>query len=245
MHEHGLRRRRRDNVLAVAGVLVVATLATVTQVLYFTAGPGLPEAVPSASPSADAGTGEDAEAAEQNVGDVPSAEIAEGRSWTGTLTLNDVPLGLSIDGAAAPQAASVFISLAQSDFYLGNVCHRLTAAESSSVIQCGQPDGTVTIDPGFSFGPIENAPADGLYPAGTIAVARSDSPFSQSTQFFITYRDSVLDTSTGGYSVIGTVTSGLDAFASGIAAAGIAPGGQDPTDGAPAVTTTITGLTVQ
>lgn len=238
VHEHALGRRRRDNLLAVIGVVVVATLATLTQVLYFTNGPGtpLPTASPSASPEA---------AAEQNVGDVPSAEIAEGRTWTGALTLNDVPLGIQIDGAAAPQAASVFISLAQSGFYLGNLCSRLTTAATSKVIQCGEPDGTTTIDPGFSYGPVENVPADGSYPTGTIAVARGASQYSQSTQFFIAYGDSTLDLSTGGYTVIGTVTSGLDQFAGEIAGAGVAADAADPSDGEPALATTITALTLQ
>lgn len=238
VHDRAVGRRRRDNVLAVIGVLVIATIATLTQVLYFTTGPGTP--APSASASASAAPG-----AEQNVGDVPSPDIAEGRTWTGELTLNDIPLGIQVDGAAAPQAASVFISLAQSGFYVGNVCHRLTTADTSKVIQCGQPDGTTTVDPGFSYGPVENVPEDGSYPTGTIAVARGDSQYSQSTQFFIAYGDSTLDLSTGGYTVIGTVTSGLDRFAAEVAAAGVAADATDPTDGAPAVTTTVTALTLQ
>ena len=55
-----------------------------------------------------------------------------------------------------------------------------------------------------------NVPEDGVYDEGTIAIARSTSPYSQSTQFFIVYGDTTLDGSTGGYTVVGKVTSGLE-----------------------------------
>ena len=239
VYTHQGKRRRRDNILAIAGIVVVAALATLTQVAYFTAGPGMPEPQASASPSPSAG-------AEQNTGDVPSPDIAEGRTWTGELDLNDIPLGIEIDGAAAPQAASVFISLTQDGYYQNNACHRLTTTDGLKVVQCGQPGGE-SVDPGFQFGPIENAPADGVYPAGTIAMARAESTYSNSTQFFITYGDSTLPTDGGGYTVFGRVTSGLDQFVAQIASAGVAPGtdGAPSQDGAPAVPTTITSLTLQ
>ena len=55
---HGMQKRRRlrDNVIAVIGVVVVASLATLTQIVYFTAGPGVPSPAPSASEPATAGS---------------------------------------------------------------------------------------------------------------------------------------------------------------------------------------------
>lgn len=237
VHGHQVKRRRRDNILAVAGVVVVAALATATQVFYFTAGPGHTAAA-SASPSAGTGA-----AAARNVGDVPSRTIARNRTWTGQLELNSVMLGISIDGQKAPQAASVFIALAKDGFYTttGKTCHRLTTG-GASLIQCGSVNGDGTGDPGFSFGPLENVPADGVYPAGTIAMARKASTYSNSGQFFITYKDSALGPSTGGYTVFGHVTSGLAKFISSVADAGVADGSSD---GRPKVATTITKVTVQ
>lgn len=235
VHSRQVTRRKRDNIWAVVGVVVVVALATATQVLFFTAGPGASQPKPSASPSA---------AAEANVGDVPAKTIADGRVWTGNLALNGIPLGISLDGAKAPQAVSAIISLAKSGFYTaaGATCHRLTTTETAKLIQCGSADGKGAGDPGFSFGPLENVPSDGVYPAGTIAMARSASTYSQGSQFFITYADTTLDPSTGGYSVIGSVTSGLDAFVSQIADKGVTGGS---TDGTPIVPTKITELTVQ
>jgi len=238
VHSRQVKRRLRDNILAVVGVLVVATLATVTQVFYFTSGPGHPLSTsPSPSPSASAAAGS------QNIGKVPSAKGAENRAWTGSMSLNSVPLEFSLDGKAAPQATAVFVSLARKHFYTttGKTCHRLGTG-SLDIIQCGSVHGDGTGDPGFTFGPIENAPSDGVYPAGTIAMARSTGPYSASSQFFITYAATKLDTSSGGYSVFGRVTSGLPEFISQIAQAGTING---TTDGPPKVSTTITKLTVK
>ncbi|CAN5479841.1 hypothetical protein BH10ACT4_BH10ACT4_11120 [soil metagenome] len=239
---HGLQvaRRRRDNIIAIVGVVVIAAFATLTQVFYFTAGPGMP--TPSASPSPTSSA-----AADTNVGYVPAKTIADGRTWTGDLTLNSVKLGISLDGAKAPQATSVFIDLAKKNFYTttGATCHRLTNSASAKLIQCGSVDGKGAGDVGFSFGPLENVPADGVYPAGTIAMARGTGAYTQSSQFFITYAATTLDSSTGGYTVFGTVTSGLPGFVSQIADAGVTPSGSNTTDGAPVVPTKITQLTVQ
>lgn len=243
VHSRQATRRRRDNIIAILGVTVVVALATLTQVVYFTAGPGQP--APSSHPSASAHPSPSASAAaDKNVGDVPARTIAEGRSWTGTLTLNGVKLGISLDGAKAPQATSVFVSLAQKTFYTtaGSSCFRLTTTASLHIMQCGSPDGTAGGNVGFSYGPIENAPADGVYPAGTIAMARASSLYSQGSQFFIVYTASTLPASGGGYTVFGSITSGLDEYIAAIADKGVTGGG---TDGLPTVATKITQLSVQ
>ena len=242
VHSLQVTRRRRDNVIAILGVVVIAALATFTQVFYFTAGPGKPAATTSPAPSPSSSS-----SAGKNLGDVPAKTIAEGRTWTGDLTLNAVKLGISLDGAKAPQAASVFIDLAKKSFYTttGATCHRLTNGDSFKLLQCGSVDGKGAGDVGFSFGPLENVPTDGVYPAGTIAMARGDSAYSQSSQFFITYADTKLPSTTGGYTIFGSVTSGLPDFVNRIADAGVTPSASGATDGAPVIPTKITQLTVQ
>jgi peptidyl-prolyl cis-trans isomerase B (cyclophilin B) len=238
VHVRKQRRRTRDNVIAVVALVVVLALATAAQLFYFNGGPGSPAAEPTATPTPTptAPPGE-------NQGDVPSADIAEDRTWTGTLTLNDIPLGVELDGAAAPQAVSSEISLIQSGFYGGTTCHRLTK-DNIWVLQCGDPAGDGTGGPGYSYGPVENAPADNLYPAGTIAMARQQqNGYSNGSQFFIVYEDTTLTPDeAGGYTVVGHVTSGLDQLKAGITDPGTADGA---TDGAPAVPVTITGFTIE
>jgi peptidyl-prolyl cis-trans isomerase B (cyclophilin B) len=238
VHVLKLRRRTRDNIIAALALVVVLTLATAAQLFYFNGGPGSPAAEPeptaSATPTPPPG---------ENQGEVPSPDLAEGRTWSGTLTLNDIPLGVELDGAAAPQAVSSEISLIQSGFYVGTSCHRLTK-DNIWVLQCGDPAGDGTGGPGYSYGPVENAPGDDLYPAGTIAMARQQqNAYSQGSQFFIVYEDTTLTPDeSGGYTVVGRVTSGLDALRAGITDAGTADGA---TDGAPAVPVSITAFTIE
>jgi peptidyl-prolyl cis-trans isomerase B (cyclophilin B) len=239
VHEHADKRRFRDNVVAIIGVVVIAALATVTQIFYFTAGPGTPKAAPSASVSPSA-------AANSNVG-APDPSLAEGRTWTGTLTLNSVAMGVSLDGAAAPQAVAGIIQDVKNGYYPGKTCHRLAESTGFGIIQCGSIDGQGGPDPAFSYGPVENAPADNIYKAGTIAMARaSNNGYSNGHQFFICFDDTTLPTdSAGGYTVVGTVTSGLDQLKSQIVSGGITPGTSGPDDGSPTIPTSITAFTLQ
>lgn len=246
VHAHAVKRRFRDNLIAIIGVVIVAALATATQIFYFTAGPGSPSAsasasaspTPSASSSAAAGT---------NVG-APDKSLAEGRTWTGVLTLNKVALGVSLDGAKAPQAVAGIIQDIKKSYYPGKTCHRLAESTNFGILQCGSVDGTGAADPAFSYGPVENAPTDNVYPAGTIAMARaSGNGYSNGHQFFLVFADSTIPAdAAGGYTVVGTITSGLDELKSQIVAGGITAGASgSTTDGSPTIPTSITSFTLQ
>lgn len=241
VHTRQNRRRLRDNLIAVAGVVVVAGLAAATQIFYFSAGPGAPTADPSPSASADAGAG-------QNVG-APDPSLAEGRTWTGEIVINDsIALGIELDGALAPQATAGFVRDAADGYFSGKTCHRLATSDGFAFLQCGSLDGTGAGDPSYRFGPIENAPADNVYPAGTIAMARSgNDAYSNGHQFFIVTDTTTLGAdSAGGYTVVGRVTSGLETLIQDVTSAGVDPEtlGADGT-GNPLVPTTITRVTLQ
>ena len=113
------------------------------------------------------------------------------------------------------------------------------------MLQCGDPNGDGTGGPGYSYGPIENAPADGVYPAGTIAMARQpQNAYSKGSQFFIVYDDTTLPAdAAGGYTVIGQVTSGLDALTRRRDRRRGRPAAAS--DGAPSVPVTITAFTLE
>ena len=141
---------------------------------------------------------------------VPAASTSENRNWSGSMYVNGCKLEIKLDGAKAPQAVANFIALAKSGFYNDNYCHRISNS-GLFMLQCGDPNGDGTGGPGYSFGPNnENAPADGLYKAGVIAMANSGGNASQGSQFFIVYADSPLSPN---YAVVGTVTSGIDKIA--------------------------------
>ena len=239
IHQGQLKRRRRDNLFAIAAVLVVAALATVTQIFYFSAGPGMPTPEPTASAEPTTPPG-------ANVGDVPDPDVSEDRMWTGSLQLNGLDFGIELDGAVAPQAVASFVVSTEDGYYQDKTCHRLVVTETAGLIQCGSFDDLGGTDTSYSFGPIENASPDGIYPAGTIAMARAgDNAYSQGRQFFITFADSTLpNDSVGGYTIIGHVTTGLEQLLT-LAEGGITDTGRGPQDGAPTTPVTITGLTIQ
>ncbi|MET3920610.1 peptidylprolyl isomerase [Arthrobacter sp. UYEF20] len=233
------KRRKRDNILAVGAGTAAVALALVLQLTVFSSNPTEEEfaaaqaelASPAATPSASASAG--------NGENIPKPETAAGKTFTGELKLNAGTLGVELDGTKAPQAAAVFKSLADQNFYAGLSCHRLTTGETFGVLQCGSKSGDGSVDPAYTWGPLENTPPDNDYPAGTIAVARTGGNANgNGTQFFIVYKDTVIPAdAAGGYTVVGKVTSGLDVVA-GIAAAGLKPG-DNATDGAPVEPVTI------
>lgn len=181
--------------------------------------------------------------------EAPNPTLAEGRTWTATLDTTGGEIVLELYGAEAPQAVASFIGLAREGFFNGTLCHRLTTA-GIYVLQCGDPTATGGGGPNFRFGPIENAPYDNFYPAGTLAMARQGSfgvgaeaaGTSMGSQFFLVYEDSTIGSDeAGGYTVFGRIVSGLD-IVQAVAEAGVAGGGPD---GRPAVDFTIEGVTVQ
>lgn len=162
-------------------------------------------------------------------------EINQNAPSTLTLATNCGDIVIAVN-QAAPQTVASASFLATEGFYNATSCHRLTT-EGIFVLQCGDPKGDGTGGPGYSI-PDENLPAEGdaNYPAGTIAMANAG-PGTSGSQFFIVYEDTTLPS---GYSIWGTVTSGLD-IVQQVAAAGVEGGA---TDGRPAQPVFIESATV-
>ena len=241
-------RAPKDNRVAIIASVAAVAIAAAGQFVYFNFGPGYVEPVAIETEAPEPEATDLAEPDEQQNSDaVPSPELSEYREWLGAINLNDDDIEFVLDGELAPQAVANFVTLAQAGFFEGVVCHRLVT-EGIYVLQCGDPDGTGRGGPGYSWGPIENAPANNVYPAGTLAMARQphrddsgvNAGFSMGSQFFIVYEDSEIGSDlAGGYTVFGRVTSGLDAVRE-IAAAGVAGGASDGSPVAPVVMSNLT-----
>ena len=162
--------------------------------------------------------------------ELPDKKTAAGKTFTAVVTTNCGDITLELDGAKAPQTVASFVALAKAKYFEDAPCHRVTT-EGIYVLQCGDPLGGTGPGPGYSYG-IENAPKDGKYPAGTLAMARTTDPNSNADQFFIVYKDSDLSSVPEGYSIFGKVTGGLD-IVEKIAAAGAAGGTGDGAPNAP------------
>ena len=210
---------RRQRILA--GVLLGAVVLAVTVVAIVVATNDEP--APAAAPEVT-----DPAPEVTNAANVPDPALAEDRTWTGAISLNSGDIGIALDGAAAPQAVANFVTLAEDGFFDGTSCHRLTTS-GIYVLQCGDPTATGTGGPGYTWGPIENAPEDAVYPAGTIAMARTQNDgSSMGSQFFLVYQDSTIPPDeAGGYTVFGQITSGEDVVQA-IADAGTASDGVAP-----------------
>ena len=219
-------RRKSDNRLAVMFGVGAVALALVGQFAYFSFGPGV------VTESTEAPTVENSEV-------VPDVALAESRVWTGSMNVGEATLELELDGVNAPQAVANFVSLSQSGFYEGVSCHRLVT-DGIYVLQCGDPDGTGGGGPGYTFGPIENAPADDSYVTGSLAMARvGGDGNSMGSQFFIVYQDSRIPSDdVGGYTIFGKITSGLDGLEP-VISAGVEGGA---TDGPPALETLLSAI---
>ena len=108
----------------------------------------------------------------------------------------------------APQSVCNFIELCNHNYYDGLIFHRVI---SGFMIQGGCPDGTGMGGPGycikgeFFFNGVEN---NLKHKRGVLSMARSQSPNSAGSQFFIMHQDSRhLD---GQYAAFGKVTSGIE-----------------------------------
>jgi len=142
---------------------------------------------------------------------------------------------LTLDRSLAPCAVQSFLSLTEQGYFNDTPCHRLTTGQGLQVLQCGDPSGTGTGGPGYSF-------ADETYPEltygrGYLAMANSG-PNTNGSQFFLVYGDAQLPPA---YTVFGTVSDEGLRVIDQVARAGTQ--GSTP-DGPPATPVTITTATI-
>lgn len=126
-----------------------------------------------------------------------------------TLTLADGDkIRLELDPNVAPISVENFVKLAEKGYYNGLVFHRVI---KGFMIQGGCPDGTGMGGPGYQIKgefAANGVPNSIRHARGVISMARSQSPDSAGSQFFIMHMDSThLD---GQYAAFGKVIDGLD-----------------------------------
>ncbi|MGV9266274.1 peptidylprolyl isomerase [Kitasatospora sp. NPDC003701] len=146
------------------------------------------------------------------------------KPYSATLKTSQGAITFQALTAEAPCTTFSFRFLAEHDYFDRSHCHRLTT-QRIFVLQCGDPTGTGSGGPGYSF-PDENL-TGATYPAGTVAMANAG-PNTNGSQFFFVWKDTKLSPA---YTPFGRVTSGLDVLQK------IAAGGEDdqnnPGDGFP------------
>jgi cyclophilin family peptidyl-prolyl cis-trans isomerase len=156
----------------------------------------------------------------------PPREVDEQATYLATIETTCGRIVLELDAAGAPMATSNFVFLSREGFYDGIGFHRVI---EGFMIQGGDPEGTGTGGPGYTFGDelgsaeehfeavrerLESegamAPADvgGGYDRGRLAMANAG-PGTNGSQFFITQGDpAILPAPT--YTLFGEVVSGME-----------------------------------
>lgn len=133
---------------------------------------------------------------------IPSSSASATGTANVTLQTSIGPVPLVLDRTLAPCAVNSFVDLVASGFYNDTSCHRLVIEPGTQLYQCGDPTGTGTGGPGYSFASEYPVPAFAaaveesylglavLYPRGTVAMTGNDN--NNGSQFFLLLGDSVL-----------------------------------------------------
>ncbi|MEU8585767.1 peptidylprolyl isomerase [Streptomyces sp. NPDC048664] len=134
-----------------------------------------------------------------------TAPPARGRPYTVKLATSMGAITFETLGEAAPCATNSLVHLARAGYYDGSACHRVST-RNIFVLECGDPAGKGTADPGYYFGD-ENL-AGATYKAGTVAMSKVV-PGRNGSQFFISYADPQVRMAQA-WTPFGTVVGGLD-----------------------------------
>ncbi|AHH97045.1 peptidylprolyl isomerase [Kutzneria viridogrisea] len=202
---------RRSRVLAIA---TLAIALSVTGVVSASAAPATVQSGQAATAAAadTACTYTKAVPADRFKG-IPVFDAAKAaKPYTARLHTSQGEIAFQALTDKAPCTTFSFRFLAEHAYFDRTHCHRLTT-QRIYVLQCGDPTGTGSGGPGYSF-PDENL-TGATYPAGTVAMANAG-PNTNGSQFFFVWQDTKLSPA---YTPFGRVTAGMDVLRK-IAAAG-------------------------
>jgi peptidyl-prolyl cis-trans isomerase B (cyclophilin B) len=202
------RRRRFALIASIVGVLAVAAVVITVVVATNNDNSGTPAAGgPSPGHSS---TGQPAGTCTWTTTSNPAkpgiAKPSVNPPTSGTVDLlaqtTQGSMTFQLDQSAAPCAVASFTSLAEQGYFNNTPCHRLTSG-NLSVLQCGDPTGTGSGGPGYSFA--DELTGHEKYTRGVLAMANSG-PNTNGSQFFIVYKNSALPPK---YTIFGKVTSDM------------------------------------
>ncbi|MEU6221516.1 peptidylprolyl isomerase [Streptomyces sp. NPDC047022] len=135
----------------------------------------------------------------------PTTPPANGKPYTVKLATNMGTVTFETLSGGAPCATNSLVHLARAGYYNGSACHHVTT-RNIFVLECGDPAGKGTADPGYYFKD-ENL-VGATYRTGTVAMSKVI-PGRNGSQFFITYADPQVNMPPS-WTPFGTVLSGLD-----------------------------------
>jgi peptidyl-prolyl cis-trans isomerase B (cyclophilin B) len=240
------KQRQKRQTQAIIG----ATLALVLIGLGVAWGLGAFSSSPAPTPTAAAGsctwTPRDA-ATDQNAVDVglpPATNNPTSGTQTMAITTNLGEIDATVDLAKATCTGASFTYLAGKKFFDNTKCFKLSTPLKT--IQCGDPKNDGSGGPAYTFAdenkptaPIADSPA--FYSKGQIVMVNSGGN-TNGSQFYIIAADGT--TLSNAYSVVGTVTTGMDIVDQVFAAGAVGDNGQAADEGKLKTELTIQKLTM-
>ena len=130
----------------------------------------------------------------------PAMTIDVKKAITASMVTNKGTMEIELFAKEAPITVNSFVFLSRQGYYSSVIFHRII---KGFMIQGGDPTGTGTGDPGYSF---KDEQVTRKYVRGTLAMANAG-PNTNGSQFFIIHQDYPLPPN---YTIFGVITKGLD-----------------------------------
>jgi cyclophilin family peptidyl-prolyl cis-trans isomerase len=134
----------------------------------------------------------------------PAMTIDPTKAYAATVKTDAGSFVIALDAAKTPLAANNFVFLAQNHFFDCIIFHRVIPGFMN---QTGDPTGTGSGGPGYSFADELPPTASPQYPLGSVALANSG-PNTNGSQFFVV-TGSDGESLAPDYTLFGQVTSGM------------------------------------
>ena len=146
----------------------------------------------------------------QHYSSPPTMTIDPTKTYSATVQTTAGTFVIALDATTAPKSVNNFVFLAGKGFYHCVIFHRVIPGFMD---QTGDPTGTGTGGPGYSFSEPGPAVATPQYPIGSVAMANSNNPpttdpTTNGSQFFIV-AGATGESLPPDYTLFGHVTSGL------------------------------------
>jgi peptidyl-prolyl cis-trans isomerase B (cyclophilin B) len=143
---------------------------------------------------------------------LPPSKTDPGIAYTATMHTSQGDIGITLLNSKAPCTVNSFVHLAQTGFWAGTQCHRISTDAGLYMLQCGDPtakaNATLSCDssvgsggPGYTFSD-ENL-SGATYNAGTVAMANAGAD-TNGSQFFLVFQNSQLSPA---YTPFGTISA--------------------------------------
>lgn len=190
------KRAERIRKLRTWGSAVAAVAVALILFLVFRGDGTKPTANPTTTPAACTGPTPAGPPKGTQYAKAPDNVIDENKIYVATFKTSCGDFTWEMDPKVAPKTVNNFVFLARDNFYDGIYFHRiLDAPGKEAIVQAGDPKAAPGNPasgqggPGYEYDGETPPPTPTGYPRGTVAMANSQGPSTNGSQFFVVVRD--------------------------------------------------------